>query len=131
MKTLLNIIWIFTGGIGMTLSWLIAGVVCACTIIGIPFAGACFDIAGHTFMPFGKIVVERQHLNTEAKPRPIMSFLWLPLGICLFLGYIISALGLMFTIIGIPLGAQVLKIAQVSLNPYKYTLVDAKIVAKK
>ena len=51
---LLNILWIVTGGIWMAVGWLIAAVVMAITIIGLPWARAAFNIASYTLLPFGR-----------------------------------------------------------------------------
>ena len=129
MSALLNIIWIFFGGLGLALGWVISGILCIIFIVTIPFSGACFELAGLTLAPFGKVVVERKHLNSEVKPKPVASTIWIIFsGIWLYIGYIFSGILMMCTVIGIPLGLQCFKIAQVSLNPYKYTLVDSKVM---
>ena len=129
MSTLLNIIWIFFGGLGLALGWVISGILCIIFIVTIPFSGACFELAGLTLAPCGKVVVERKHLNNATDPKPIASTLWIIFsGIWLYIGYLISGVIMMCTVIGIPLGLQCFKIAKVSLNPYKYTLVDSKIM---
>ena len=129
MSTLLNIIWIFFGGLGLALGWVISGILCIVFIVTIPFSGACFELAGLTLAPFGKEVVERKHLNNATVPKPIASTLWIIFsGIWLYIGYLISGVIMMCTVIGIPLGLQCFKIAKVSLNPYKYTLVDSKVL---
>ena len=129
MSTLLNIIWIFFGGLSLALGWVISGILCIIFIVTIPFSGACFELAGLTLAPFGKVVVERKHLNNATDPKPIASTLWIIFsGIWLYIGYLISGVIMMCTVIGIPLGLQCFKIAKVSLNPYKYTLVDSKVM---
>ena len=129
MNALLNIIWIFFGGLSLALGWVISGILCIVFIVTIPFSGACFELAGLTLAPFGKEVVERKHLNNATVPKPIASTLWIIFsGIWLYIGYLISGVIMMCTVIGIPLGLQCFKIAKVSLNPYKYTLVDSKVL---
>lgn len=129
MNTILNIIWLLFGGITTAIGWVISGILCFIFIVTIPFSGACFELAGLTLMPFGKVVVERQHLESETKPKPIASTLWIIFsGIWLFISYIFSGILMMCTVIGIPMGLQCFKIAQVALNPYKYTLVDKKVL---
>ena len=129
MSTLLNIIWIFFGGLGLALGWVISGILCIVFIVTIPFSGACFELAVLTLAPFGKEVVERKHLNNATVPKPIASTLWIIFsGFWLYIGYLISGILMMCTVIGIPLGLQCFKIAKVSLNPYKYTLVDSKVM---
>ena len=57
LNTVLNIIWIFVGGIWITLTHLIFGVLLAITIIGIPFANQHFKLMRLSFTPFGKEIV--------------------------------------------------------------------------
>lgn len=54
LSLVLNIIWIFIGGIWIALSHLILGVVLCITIIGIPFGLQHFKLMQLGFMPFGK-----------------------------------------------------------------------------
>ncbi len=46
MSLLLNVLWlIFGGGLVLGLGWLLAGVVFAVSIIGLPWARAAFNLA--------------------------------------------------------------------------------------
>jgi uncharacterized membrane protein YccF (DUF307 family) len=58
--TIMNIIWILTGGIWISLSHVIFGILLGITIIGIPFAKQHFKLAGLALTPFGKEVVKKQ-----------------------------------------------------------------------
>ena len=49
-----NVIWIFIGGIWITLTHLLFGLLLFITIIGIPFAMQHFKLAGLALTPFGK-----------------------------------------------------------------------------
>ncbi|MGA2944294.1 MAG: YccF domain-containing protein, partial [Xanthobacteraceae bacterium] len=53
----LNLLWIIFGGLYMAVGWLIAAVIMAITIIGIPWARAAFNIASYTMLPFGRKAV--------------------------------------------------------------------------
>ncbi len=57
LSTLLNIIWIFIGGLWIALTHILWGLLFAITIIGIPFAKQHFKLAELAFMPFGKKIV--------------------------------------------------------------------------
>jgi uncharacterized membrane protein YccF (DUF307 family) len=57
LNTFMNIIWILIGGIWISLSHLLIGLLLAITIIGIPFAKQHFKLAGLALTPFGKTVV--------------------------------------------------------------------------
>jgi uncharacterized membrane protein YccF (DUF307 family) len=59
LSTLMNIIWILTGGIWICLSHLIFGVIFTITIIGIPFGMQHFKLAALALTPFGREVVEK------------------------------------------------------------------------
>jgi len=58
-RLLLNILWIVTGGIWMAAGWLLAAVIAAVTIVGLPWARAAFNIALYAFLPFGQQAVSR------------------------------------------------------------------------
>ena len=57
LYTLMNVIWIFIGGIWICLSHLLFGILFAITIIGLPFARQHFKLATLALTPFGKSVV--------------------------------------------------------------------------
>ncbi len=56
LSTLMNVIWIFIGGIWICLSHLLFGILFAITIIGLPFAQQHFKLATLALAPFGKHV---------------------------------------------------------------------------
>ena len=45
VSLLLNILWLVFGGVWMAIAWLIAAVIMAITIVGLPWAWAAFNIA--------------------------------------------------------------------------------------
>ncbi len=57
VATFMNVLWILIGGIAISLTHLIFGVLCAITIIGIPFAKQHMKLAGLALTPFGHQVV--------------------------------------------------------------------------
>ncbi|WP_430812365.1 MULTISPECIES: YccF domain-containing protein [unclassified Carboxylicivirga] len=57
LNTLMNVLWIFIGGIWIALSHLLFGMLLAITIIGIPFARQHFKLAHIALVPFGKTVL--------------------------------------------------------------------------
>ena len=59
ISLILNILWIITGGIWMAAAWLLAAVIMAITIIGLPWARSAFNIASYTLAPFGRTAVSR------------------------------------------------------------------------
>jgi uncharacterized membrane protein YccF (DUF307 family) len=56
LSTIFNILWIFTGGIIISLTHLVFAFLCAVTIIGIPFAMQHMKLASVALVPFGRII---------------------------------------------------------------------------
>src|SRR4029079_16828084 len=56
---LLNILWIAFGGLWMAAAWIVAAVIMAITIIGLPWARAAINIGLYTLFPFGQKAVSR------------------------------------------------------------------------
>ena len=56
LTVLMNIIWIFIGGIWICLSHLGFGLLLCITIVGIPFGLQHFKLAGLALAPFGKTI---------------------------------------------------------------------------
>lgn len=54
---LMNVLWIFIGGIWISLSHLVFGLVLCITVIGIPFGLQHFKLAALALTPFGKDIV--------------------------------------------------------------------------
>src|SRR5712692_11362516 len=59
LSLILNLFWILCGGLYMAAGWVIAGIIMAITIIGLPWARAAFNIALYTLLPFGQKAVSR------------------------------------------------------------------------
>ena len=86
---------------------MIAAVVMAITIIGLPWARAALNIAVYTLLFFGQKGVSRaayEHNDIGTGPLGILgNVLWLVLaGRWLALGHLITAIMLAITIVGIP-----------------------------
>ena len=58
LSLVMNIVWIFIGGIWICLSHIVFGIFFSITIIGIPFAKQHFKLAGLALTPFGKEIIE-------------------------------------------------------------------------
>ena len=66
LSLLLNLLWIAFGGLYMAAGWILAAVIMAITIIGLPWARASFNIAIYTLLPFGQKAVSRaEYYGTE------------------------------------------------------------------
>jgi uncharacterized membrane protein YccF (DUF307 family) len=120
---LLNVVWILLGGLELAIGWVIAGIIMAITIIGIPWARAAFNIALYTLLPFGQTAVSRSELygreDTGTGPLGVIgNLIWLILaGWWLALGHVIFAILFAITIIGIPFAWAHLKLAGLALWP--------------
>jgi len=53
ISILMNVIWILFGGIPIALTHVVFGILCAITIIGIPFAKQHIKLAALSLTPFG------------------------------------------------------------------------------
>ncbi len=133
MSLILNIIWLICGGLVMAILWTIAGVLAALTIIGIPWARACFNLASFALWPFGREAISRATLTgrDDLGTGPfglIGNIIWvILLGFWLALGHVLAAIASALTIIGIPFAWQHLKLAGISLAPIGMTIVDKHI----
>jgi len=131
LSLLLNLLWIVFGGIWMALGWIVAAVIMAITIIGLPWARAAFNIASYTLLPFGRKAVSRaEHLGTHdlgTGPFGLLgNIVWLVLaGWWLALGHLLTAILWAVTIVGIPFAWAHLKLAGIALWPIGKTIVDA------
>ena len=130
MSSIGNLLWFVLGGFLMGLGWWFAGLLCAITIVGLPWAKACFVIGQFAFLPFGKEAVSRE-VMTGANDigtgvlGTIGNVIWFVVaGIWLAIGHIASALCCFITIIGIPFGIQHLKLAALTLAPVGKTIVS-------
>ena len=131
LSLLLNVLWILLGGAEMAVAWLIAAVIMAITIVGLPWARAAFNIAVYTFLPFGSTAVRRDEITGESDvgtgPLGVIgNLIWLLLaGWWLALGHLIAAIFFAITIIGIPFAWAHLKLAGIALWPIGKTIVPA------
>jgi uncharacterized membrane protein YccF (DUF307 family) len=131
LSFLLNLLWIVFGGLWMALGWVVAAVIMAITIIGLPWARAAFNIASYTLLPFGRKAVSRaEHLGSHdvgTGPFGLLgNIVWLVLaGWWLALGHLLTAILLAVTIIGIPFAWAHFKLAGIALWPIGKMIVDA------
>jgi len=135
LSLILNVLWVVTGGIWMALAWLLAALIMAITIIGLPWARAAYNIAIYTFLPFGRVALPRDEVagRDDLGTSPLGALgnlIWLLLaGWWLALGHVITAVGLAITIIGIPFAWAHLKLALLSLWPIGRTIVSIEDAA--
>jgi len=131
VSLLLNILWIVLGGFWMAVGWMVAAVLMAITIIGIPWARAAMTIAGYTLFPFGQRAISRELVTgrSDVGTGPlgvIGNIIWFILaGWWLALGHLGTALLMAITIVGLPFAWAHLKLAGIALWPIGKTIVPA------
>ena len=131
VSLLLNIFWIVFGGLWMALAWVVAAVLMAITIVGLPWKRAAFNIASYTLLPFGQKAVSRaEYSGSKDVGTGPLGFLgnivWLVLaGWWLALGHLVTAVLLAVTIVGIPFAWAHLKLAGIALWPIGKIIVPA------
>lgn len=130
MRAIGNFFWFVLGGVLMGLGWWLVGLLAYLTIVGIPWAKACFVIGQFAFFPFGKEAINRKDLTGQSdlgtgSMGTLGNIIWfLFAGVWLAIGHLLSAFTCFVTIIGIPFGLQHLKLAAISLFPIGKTVVD-------
>ena len=123
IRFILNVLWFLFGGFLTGLGWLLAGVILAITIVGLPYAGAAWRIAGFAFWPFGEEIVSREIMTgkEDLGTGPIgalLNVIWFLLaGWWLALSHVLVAVAEAITIIGIPFAIKDLQLARIALAP--------------
>jgi uncharacterized membrane protein YccF (DUF307 family) len=131
VSILLNVLWIVFGGLWMAIGWVVAAIIMAITIIGLPWARAAFTIAAYTLLPFGQRAVPREQLTGQPDigtgPLGLIgNLIWLVLaGWWLALAHVVTAIVLAVTIIGIPFAWAHLKLAGLAMWPIGKEIVPA------
>jgi uncharacterized membrane protein YccF (DUF307 family) len=112
-----NLIWLLTGGIIISLEYLIGSVFLIITIVGIPFGVQTLKLAALALWPFGRTT--RVSSRASGCLHILMNIIWiLTGGIWISLSHLVLGAVLCITIIGIPFGLQHFKMASLALNPF-------------
>ena len=116
-----NLLWIVIGGgIVIFAEYLIAAVILAVTIIGIPFAVQCVKLAMLSLLPFGREVGGRSGAIST-----LFNIVWLlTAGLVLALTHLFFAILCGITIIGLPFAKQHIKLAELALMPFGREIVS-------
>ena len=136
MRTIGNLLWFILGGFFMGLGWWLAGLLMLISIVGIPWARACFVFGTFCFFPFGNEAIDRKELTGKDDLGTgalgfVGNVVWFVFGgWWLALGHVLSAVTNFVTIIGIPFGIQHLKLAACALAPIGKTVVPREVAAE-
>ena len=123
ISVLLNLLWIIFGGLWMALAWVVAAILMAITIVGLPWTRAAFNIALYTLLPFGQRAVSRAEYTGRddlgTSPLGVIgNLIWLVIaGWWLTLLHLMTAVLLAVTIIGLPFAWAHIKLAGLALWP--------------
>lgn len=129
IRFILNLLWFFLGGWLSGLLWLLGGLLLAITIVGLPYAGAAWRIAGFAFWPFGKEIVSREIVTGRADLGTgplgfLLNLIWFVLGgWYIALSHLLIAVAEAISIIGIPFAIKDLQLAYIALAPIGRTVV--------
>ena len=128
MRTVLNILWLVLAGIWLALGYVLAAVLLAITIIGLPFAKQALKLAGYALWPFGRALIPAESRSRSLSA--VGNILWFVLaGWWLALEHLIVGCLLCLTIIGIPLGLGAFKMAGAALVPFGKEIADTRALA--
>ena len=125
-----NVLWfVFGGGLLTCLLWSLLGAVFAITIVGIPFAKACFRIARFAALPFGKELIDGRLVGEERKTGTgFVNVLWIVLaGVWLAITHTLIGLVDCISVVGIPFGLANFKLAKVAFAPLGKTAVSSAL----
>ena len=129
IRLLLNILWFIFGGFISGCLWLLGGLLLAITVVGLPYTGAAWRIAGFAFWPFGKEIVAREIVTGRGDLGTgglgcVLNVIWFLLGgWYIALAHLVAAVAEAVTIIGIPFALKDLQLAAVALAPIGRTVV--------
>ena len=122
-----NVLWFILVGWHLGLVWCFLGLVWCITIVGIPFGTQAFKIGCFIFWPFGKDIVEKTGGADGCDC--FLNFLWIIFGgLFLCIAAAIEGVFCFITIIGIPFGLQLFKLAHISLVPFGRRVIESDAI---
>lgn len=128
---ILNVLWFILGGWLAGLSWLVAALLLAVTLVGLPWSMAAERIGLFSFAPFGKRVVSRHEVTGRedlggGSVGLVLNVVWFVLGgWYVALLHVLVGLVILPAIITIPFSIQHFKLARLALAPVGTMVVDA------
>src|SRR3954454_5086431 len=115
IRLVLNVVWLVLHGWALALAYLLAGMVACVLVVTIPFGIASFRLAGYAAWPFGRTTVRAPGAGAASALGNLLWFLFV--GWWLALLHVVAGVGYCLTIIGIPFGVALFKLAAVGLFP--------------
>jgi uncharacterized membrane protein YccF (DUF307 family) len=115
IRLVLNVVWLVLHGWALALAYLLAGVVACVLVVTIPFGIASFRLAGYAAWPFGRTTVRAPGAGAASALGNVLWFLFV--GWWLALLHVAAGVAYCLTIIGIPFGIALFKLALVGLFP--------------
>ncbi len=117
MSLLGNLVWLLLGGLFLSVSYFILGLVYCLTIVGIPVGVQLFKLGILSFSPFGHDVIDRG--GAMGCGSLALNILWIVFGgIEMAITHALIGLVFCLTIVGIPFGMQHFKLALLALTPF-------------
>ncbi|WP_419317646.1 YccF domain-containing protein [Caulobacter sp. ErkDOM-E] len=132
IRLILNILWFVLGGWLSGLLWLLGGALLAITIVGLPYTGAAWRIAGFAFWPFGKEIVSREIVSGRGDLGTgplgfVLNVIWFILGgWYIALSHLMIAAAEAVTIVGIPFAIKDFQLAIIALAPIGREVVEVR-----
>lgn len=118
--------WFVVAGLGLAVSYLIAGVICCVLIVTIPFGLQAFKIAGYVIWPFGRSVIA----GDTGAGSALGNVVWfIVAGWWVALAHVVAAAFLAVTIIGLPWAVVSLRMATLAVAPFGKVIVPSSQVA--
>jgi uncharacterized membrane protein YccF (DUF307 family) len=122
LRLVLNVVWLVLHGWLLALAYLLAGLVACLLVITIPFGIACFRLAAFAAWPFGRTTVRAPGAGAASALGNLLWFLLVGWGLALV--HVIAGIAYCVTIIGIPFGIALFKLAAVGLFPLGRRVVE-------
>ena len=126
VRLLLNVVWLVLHGWILALAYLLAGIVACLLVVTIPFGIASFRLAGFAAWPFGRTTVPTPGAGVASALGNVLWFLFA--GWWLALLHVAAGIAYCVTVIGIPFGIALFKLALVGLFPLGKRVVPSQAV---
>jgi uncharacterized membrane protein YccF (DUF307 family) len=127
VRLILNIVWFVLHGWLLALAYLLAGAIACLLIVTIPFGIASFRLAAFAAWPFGRTTVPAPGAGAASTLGNLVWFVFA--GWWLALLHVAAGIAYCVTIIGIPFGIALFKLALVGLFPLGKRVVPTDVPA--